>query len=312
MTKKEKAIKNIDVFTHFVAGWVSGCAGVLVSHPLDTVKVRLQTQGVSGIQQQYRGTWHCLSETVKNEKVYGLFKGMSSPLLGTALWNAVIFGTYGNTIRWLAGDSLEEQHRMSNVVIASLASGFTQTFVITPLELTKTRLQIQTSQKNQVYKGLIDCCRQIYRQQGFFGLFKGFNATFIRDAIGFTAFFGIFEQFSRWISKEGPPYRDITIVGHVVAGGLTGAISWGCAFPADVIKCRIQVDYDGRYNGFIDCVRKSYKEEGPALLRRGFWPCVLRGFPMNAAIFSIYHYMIRVYEDHDIADRIVTKFLYVD
>lgn len=79
---------------------------------------------------------------------------MSSPLLGTALWNAVIFGTYGNTIRWLAGDNILEQHRMSNVVFASLASGFTQTFVITPLELTKTRLQIQASSENKIYNGM--------------------------------------------------------------------------------------------------------------------------------------------------------------
>ena len=66
--------------------------------------------------------------------------------------------------------------------------------------------------------GLIDCTRKIYQQHGFFGLFKGFKATFIRDVFGFTAFFGIFEQFSRWMSNEGPPYRDITAVGHLVAG----------------------------------------------------------------------------------------------
>ena len=78
---------------------------------------------------------------------------MSSPLLGTALWNAVIFATYGNTVRWLAGDDINEQHRMSNVIAASLASGFAQTFVITPLELTKTRLQIQSSQQNKIYNG---------------------------------------------------------------------------------------------------------------------------------------------------------------
>lgn len=99
------------------------------------------------------------------------------------------------------------------------------------------------------------------------------------------------------------------MLGHVMAGGITGAISWGFAFPADVIKCRIQVDYEGRYNGFVDCLRKSYREEGKALFRRGFWPCVLRGFPMNAAIFSIYHYMIREYDEHEVAERIAIKYL---
>lgn len=155
--------------------------------------------------------------------------------------------------------------------------------------------------------GLIDCCRKVYKKEGFLGLFKGYQATVIRDAVGFSAYFVIFEQLSRWMSDEGPPYKDISMAGHVMAGGLTGACSWFFAFPPDVIKCRIQVDYEGKYSGFIDCLRKSYKEEGRALLTRGLWPCVLRGFPMNAAIFSIYHYMWRAYKEHELADRLLAR-----
>lgn len=79
---------------------------------------------------------------------------MSSPLLGTALWNAVVFGTYGNTVRLSAKDNLEQQHAMKNVLIASVAAGVAQTFVICPLELTKTRLQIQSCENSTMYKGI--------------------------------------------------------------------------------------------------------------------------------------------------------------
>ncbi|XP_034630963.1 solute carrier family 25 member 45 isoform X3 [Trachemys scripta elegans] len=45
----------------FVAGWISGAVGLALGHPVDTVKVRLQTQ--SG----YRGILDCMIKTYRNE-----------------------------------------------------------------------------------------------------------------------------------------------------------------------------------------------------------------------------------------------------
>ncbi|TMW43463.1 hypothetical protein DOY81_011456 [Sarcophaga bullata] len=53
----------------FVAGLIGGCAGVLVGHPLDTVKVHLQTQDPK--HPKYRGTFHCMSTIEKQEKIVG-------------------------------------------------------------------------------------------------------------------------------------------------------------------------------------------------------------------------------------------------
>lgn len=67
----------------FLAGCFGGAAGVLIGHPLDTVKVKLQTQGmirnIHGSSNAspssppksivYRGTLHCLMSTYQQEKV---------------------------------------------------------------------------------------------------------------------------------------------------------------------------------------------------------------------------------------------------
>lgn len=285
-----------DATAHFIAGWLSGCGGVLASHPFDTVKVRLQTQGVFPTEHKYTGTWQCMKHTMYKEGFRGLFKGMSSPLLGTALWNAVVFGSYGNTINCLCGDEVSKQHEMKNVFLASMVAGVAQTFVICPLELTKSRLQIQSCQNSTKYVGLIDCIRQIHAQSGFRGLFNGYQGCFIRDMIGFPTYFCSFEVFMRMLSNDGPPYSDLGGFSIVIAGGFAGTFSWACAFPPDVIKCRIQVDYSGKYEGFVDCTKKSFQEEGMVLMKRGFIPTILRGFPMNAAIFSIYHMFMRSYD----------------
>ncbi|XP_073460999.1 solute carrier family 25 member 45 isoform X2 [Aquarana catesbeiana] len=51
-------------FTEFIAGWISGALGLVVGHPIDTVKVRIQTQ--SG----YLGIIDCIVKTYQKETVY--------------------------------------------------------------------------------------------------------------------------------------------------------------------------------------------------------------------------------------------------
>ncbi|XP_065662369.1 mitochondrial basic amino acids transporter isoform X2 [Hydra vulgaris] len=295
MTRKENSVYVLDILADLTCGWISGCGGVLVSHPLDTVKARLQTQGVNTNGNIYSGTWDCFTKTLRQEKFSGLFKGMSSPLIGTAFWNAVVFSSYGNSIRFLAGDNIGDRHLTKNVFLAGMITGAIQTVVICPLELTKTRLQIQSCPKSTLYNGLQDCIIKILKKDGLKGLFKGFWATFYRDIIGFPAYFCCFEGFCCLISNEGHPYEDLGPSPLALSGGCAGAFSWAVVFPIDVIKSRIQADHGNNFSGFWDCLRKSYSNEGAKIFIHGLIPTVLRGFPMNAAIFSIYTILMRSY-----------------
>ncbi len=45
-----------------------GAAGILAGYPLDTVKVRIQTQDISK-GPQYTGTFQCMQSIFKNEGV---------------------------------------------------------------------------------------------------------------------------------------------------------------------------------------------------------------------------------------------------
>lgn len=120
----------------FFAGCVGGCAGVAVGYPLDTVKVRIQTQDPKN--PTYRGTYHCLQTIIQQESVRGLFKGMSSPMASVACINAMIFGVYGNVQRRLSDPNSLYSH-----AFAGAMAGFVQSFICSPMELVKTRIQIQ-------------------------------------------------------------------------------------------------------------------------------------------------------------------------
>ena len=50
---------------------LEGGAGVLAGYPLDTVKVKIQTQDVSNAGLKYRGTFDCLFKLVQKDGVSG-------------------------------------------------------------------------------------------------------------------------------------------------------------------------------------------------------------------------------------------------
>jgi len=63
---------------------------------------------------------------------------MSSPLAGVAFVNAIIFGVQGNILRRLPDpDSLRAQF------VAGAAAGLAQSWIASPLELAKTRIQVR-------------------------------------------------------------------------------------------------------------------------------------------------------------------------
>ena len=46
-----------------------GAAGVLVGYPLDTVKVKIQTQDIKNGNTMYKGTFDCLFKLVRKDGV---------------------------------------------------------------------------------------------------------------------------------------------------------------------------------------------------------------------------------------------------
>lgn len=76
---KAAAKKSVSSLRDFVAGGVGGICAVVVGHPFDLVKVRLQT-AEKGV---YSGAMDVVRKTVAREgPVRGLYAGVSAPLVG--------------------------------------------------------------------------------------------------------------------------------------------------------------------------------------------------------------------------------------
>ncbi|XP_011719104.1 solute carrier family 25 member 45 isoform X4 [Macaca nemestrina] len=241
----------------FVAGWISGALGLVLGHPFDTVKVRLQTQTT------YRGIVDCMVKIYRHES-----------------------------------ERRAQPPSYMHIFLAGCTGGFLQAYCLAPFDLIKVRLQNQTEPVAQPgstppqYQGPVHCAASIFREEGYRGLFRGAWALMLRDTPTMGIYFITYEGLCHQYTPEGQNPSSATVL---VAGGFAGIASWVAATPLDVIKSRMQMDGLRRrvYQGVLDCMVSSVRQEGLGVFFRGVTINSARAFPVNAVTFLSYEYLLR-------------------
>lgn len=282
--------ENVSPIKYFLSGGFGGICTVLAGHPLDTIKVRLQTMPVpaAGQKPQYAGTLDCAKQTIAREGFRGLYKGMSAPMTGVAPIFAMSFFGFGLGKR-LQQTSPDEELNNTQLFAAGAFSGIFTTTVMAPGERIKCLLQIQQGGTGpQKYNGMVDCAKQLYAEGGIRSIYKGAFATLLRDVPASGMYFLTYEYVKKAMApKEGEtqdPSKRLLVT--IFAGGMAGIANWAIGMPADVLKSRLQTAPEGTYkNGIRDVFRELMKNEGPLALYKGVTPVMLRAFPANAACF---------------------------
>ncbi|KAK5615199.1 hypothetical protein CRENBAI_004481 [Crenichthys baileyi] len=180
MAKQQQPISPLK---NFFAGGFGGVCLVFAGHPLDTIKVRLQTQPKPkpGESLLYAGTIDCLKKTLAKEGVKGLYKGMAAPIIGVTPMFAVCFFGFG------LGKKLQQRTpddilTYPQLFAAGMLSGVFTTAIMAPGERIKCLLQIQATTGDVKYAGPMDCVKQLYRQSGIRGIYKGTALTLMRGS----------------------------------------------------------------------------------------------------------------------------------
>ncbi|OLL24506.1 Mitochondrial substrate carrier family protein L [Neolecta irregularis DAH-3] len=122
----------------FLAGSVSGVTKLLVGHPFDTVKVRIQT----GI---YNSPWACLKGTIINEGMRGLYKGATPPLIGWAFMDSLMLGSLHNYKAAMRYQMNTDNLPVWAVGICGMGAGWTVSSIASPVEHIKVNLSLPLS-----------------------------------------------------------------------------------------------------------------------------------------------------------------------
>lgn len=136
------------------------------------------------------------------------------------------------------------------IAAGSLAAGFTAT-LFSPLELVKTRLQVQedpvwrnANGGGRLYPdGFVATLRRIAAEDGLFLLWRhGFVGFVGRDLMYSGIRIGCYPTVRGWVAGGDTHKDDITLGTKIIAGLLTGAFGSGLANPMDVMRVRMSVE----------------------------------------------------------------------
>jgi len=282
LTKPMKMGKDV------IAGTCGGIVVTLIGHPFDTLKVRLQAQSITN--PVYSGVVDCFKQTVSKEGIAGLYKGMSSPLVGQMAFRATLFTSLGQSKVFLSNRKGGGALTKPEFFLAGGMTGFVASFAEGPIDFYKSQMQVQAIKAagNPSLKqpNMADTVKLSFRMNGVKAPFQGLGATIMRNAPANAVYLGGFECFKSMACEhyDCKP-SELSMTSLFCMGGLAGSLYWTLLFPADVIKSKMQGDAipkaDRQYRTILQTIGSLYRQGGIGAFYKGFVPCMLRSTPAN-------------------------------
>ena len=149
---------------------------------MDVIKERLQVQVARGGDIQYKGGADAFVKIWRTEGPLGYYRGYAATLMSFGPFSALYFMFYEQLKYFSAHVSGSQSLPMPFLIASSASAGALASFLTSPLDLAKLRLQVQrgqgTSGSNEgtAYRGVADCLLRAYQRGGLRGLFRGAGA----------------------------------------------------------------------------------------------------------------------------------------
>lgn len=128
--------------------------------------------------------------------------------------------------------------------------------------------------------------KQIMKNQGPKGLYKGALSTFLRESPGSGLLFMSKDRLERMFKVEEEQVHSRMIAKKIMAGGIAGIFAWCGSIPLDTIKSVIQTSAEPRR--IPEVTMELYKAGGISTLYRGMVPQCFRIFPGCASLLLTY------------------------
>ncbi|CAN8065104.1 unnamed protein product [Agarophyton chilense] len=177
---------------------------------------------------------------------------------------------------------------------AGALAGFINTLILSPLDVVKTRLQVQGSASfaTHKYNGLFHALSRMLKEEGFASYYRGLSASLWAFVPNWAIYWYAYESFKRAYT---PPGKNSTPMVHVFSALSAGGITAVTTAPFWTLKSRLQVDFHSasggsKYRSVPHGFRKIIREEGVSALYKGLTPTLL-GLGHVAIQFPLYEHL---------------------
>ena len=181
-------------------------AGVIttaIGHPLDTIKVHLQTN------LSLTSTSDAAKSLIRDRALY---RGILAPLANAIAMNTVMFSVFYSIKNCIGENSLQ------SAMLAGMVSGCATACISTPTDFVKIQAQLKGSKTWDVLTST-----------SLTHLFRGHLANLGRESVFTVVYLGFYDQ----LHPKG--FWQIA-----AASSLTGGLAWIISYPFDTMKTVIQ------------------------------------------------------------------------
>ena len=151
----------------------------------------------------YRNTYDAMRQILQTEGIRGIYRGYAATLASFGPFSALYFVFYEYFKDQVRASMQQQQEQTSELnrhattvsshkveipfhwtVTCAATAGGLASFITSPLDMAKLRLQVQRSgnrtgggvTRQDYYTSLMDCLQKVYRREGVSGLFRGAGA----------------------------------------------------------------------------------------------------------------------------------------
>lgn len=280
---------NLMSSNDFISGSLAGIVQVLLGQPLDMMKVRMQTKPL-----EYKTLIQTGKKILHSEGPFGFYKGTLSPLCGISFCVAIQFSSNEAAKNFFMNRNYSDKSNkdptklsLLQYIYSGIFAGFCNSFVMSPVELFRIKMQVQSKDSAVQYNGTVECAKKIFQNYGIRGVYQGLCSTILRECPAYAIYFGIYETLMQRSLNKYNSKSEIPLLHITTYGALAGVFLWVGTFPFDVIKSRIQADniQDRKYKSILQTFNHIVKENGVGGLYKGLPPCLVRAPFTNAATF---------------------------
>ncbi|XP_064820401.1 mitochondrial dicarboxylate carrier-like [Oncorhynchus masou masou] len=241
-------------------GGLSSSAAASITHPLDLIKVHLQTQ--HEVRMRMMGM---TMSVVQREGVLALYSGLSASLCRQMTYSLSRFAIY-ETVSDQMKDRTHGPMPFYQKVLLGLVGGthtvFTlicRGFIGTPADMVNVRMQNDVKvplELRRNYAHALDGLFRVWKEEGMKKLFSGATMASSRGALVTVGQLACYDQAKQLVLGTGAMQDNILT--HFLASLIAGGCATVLCQPLDVLKTRL-MNSKGKFQGLLHCVRDTAK-----------------------------------------------------
>ncbi|KAF7555587.1 hypothetical protein G7Z17_g2077 [Cylindrodendrum hubeiense] len=258
--------------------WFGGSASSMaacVTHPLDLIKVRLQTRKPG----TPKGMARTIAKIYKTDGPLGFYSGISASLLRQLTYSTIRFGIYED-MKHRAGPNPS----FPLLVAMASSSGFIGGMAGNVGDVLNIRMQQDAAlpmHERRNYKHAIDGMIRMTKEEGISSWFRGWLPNCSRAAVTTAGQLASYDAAKRMLIQYTP--MEDTLATQLLASLLAGLVAATVTSPIDVIKTRVMLSTEKQ--GIVTFIKNISRTEGAGWMFKGWVPSFLRLGPYTICTF---------------------------